>query len=137
LEFFADRNLGSRIFPQIVRQSGITLHRHTDHFAHDAPDREWLPVVANRGWIILSSDAAIMRNPLERDAVMGSRAALLVLVGANATAQEIARNFVNTHPRILRFLQKHPSPLIAKVYRPNPPALVAQGRPGRIELKLS
>lgn len=134
VEFFADRILGSRIFPEIVRQSGITLHRHTDHFAHDALDHEWLPVVANRGWIILSRDAAIMRNPLEREAVMGSRAALLVLVGANA--QEIAQNFVNTHPRILRFLEKHSPPLIAKVYRPNPPALVAQGRPGRIKLKL-
>lgn len=133
MEFFADRNLGAKIFPGILREAGIVVHTHNQNFAHDAPDTEWIPQVAQRGWIILTSDAAIRRNPLERDAVLTSGATLLVLVGANAKAEELARNFVNTQAAIETFLASEPPPLIAKVFRPNPTSRVAAGKPGRIE----
>lgn len=133
MEYFADRNLGAKIFPAILRDAGITVHTHNDHFAHDAPDTEWIPVVAQRGWVILTSDAAIRRNPLERDAVLSSRATLLVLVGANAKTSELAHNFVNTLPRVEAFLTREPAPMMAKVFRPNPTSHVSEGKPGRVE----
>lgn len=74
MEFFTDRNLGSEIFPGLLQRAGVAVHRHTDHFRDDAPDAEWLPVVAARGWVVLSRDEAIMRNPLEREAVLTSGA---------------------------------------------------------------
>ena len=58
----------------------------------------------------------------------------LVMVG-HAPHAELARGFVNTQARILRFVEQRTPPYIAKVYRPltsdlekNPAA------PGRIEL---
>lgn len=108
---------------------------HVDHFAPDAADHDWLPVVAARGWVILSNDQKIMRRPLEREAVRTSGAALLVLVGGRIPAPQLARNFLNTLPKIEAFLREHRPPLIAKVYRPSPVELIETGRPGRIELK--
>ena len=35
--FFTDRDLGKR-FPAILRDAGLTVERHADHFAHDCPD---------------------------------------------------------------------------------------------------
>lgn len=51
-------------------------------------------------------------------------------------APELARNFLNTLPKVEAFLDRHSPPLIAKVYRPSPAELTDSGRPGRIELKL-
>lgn len=133
MEYFADRNLGAKIFPAALRAAGIKVHAHNEHFAHDAADADWIPVVAQRGWVILTSDAAIRRNPLERAAVLTSGAAMLVLVGANAKTAELARNFVNTLPKIESFLARESVPLMAKVFRPNPTSEVAEGKPGRIE----
>jgi hypothetical protein len=137
VEFFTDRDLGGEIFPRVLRGAGVRVHRHADHFPPDAPDHAWLPVVAERGWSILSNDLAILRRPLERDAVMRSRARLFVLVGGDARAADLAMNFVNTLPAVERFLARHPAPFIAKVYRPNPVSAIESGLPGSVELKLS
>lgn len=91
MDFFADRNLGRYNFPDELRAAGIVVHVHEDHFARDAPDDQWLPEVARRGWVVLSADKHIMRNPLELDAVMLSRAVLLVLVGGDMSTAETWR----------------------------------------------
>ncbi len=70
--FFTDRDLGGVIFPRILREAGLTVEAHRDHFAPNARDEEWLPQVARREWIILSSDQNMLRVPLERDAIMRS-----------------------------------------------------------------
>lgn len=137
MEFFTDRDLGAEIFPSALRKAGLTVHAHLDHFKPNADDTEWLPQVAARGWIILSNDQRMRRNPMERDAVMRSGATLIVLIGGDAPAEQLATNFINTLPALERFLAENPPPLIANLYRPNPKELIAQGRSGRVELKLS
>ena len=134
--FFTDRDLGPRIFPQILRDSGIQVERHVDHFPDNARDQDWIPTVAARGWYIVTRDWHIRYRPIERDAVMQSRAGMFVLIG-QAPHPELARNFVNTLSRIAVFTEAHPLPFIAKVYRPSPQTLVAQGKPGRVELWFS
>lgn len=136
-EFFADRNRGGRIFPEELRRAGIVVHRHDDYFHETADDDEWLPDVARRGWIALSFDKRIRRNDLERAAVFESRARLILLTGGNATALELARNFVNSLPRVLAFLELHPAPFIARVRRPSPVSDFGRGRPGEIEMRMS
>jgi hypothetical protein len=43
---------------------------HGDHFDPAAEDSAWLPVVASRGWIILSKDQF---NWLERRAIINAK----------------------------------------------------------------
>lgn len=137
MELFTDRDLGGRQFPTLLRDAGLTVHAHKDHLAPDAPDTEWLPQVDARGWIILSLDFNIRRNPLERDAVFGSGAAFFALTGGSATARELAQNFLNTLPLVERFLAGHPSPFIAKIDRATPPPMITAGRPRRVEMVLT
>lgn len=134
--YFTDRDLGRRIFPGALRQAGLRVEPHDDHFRPDAADVDWLPEVARRGWVVLSNDQKILRRPLEREAVRSAGATLLVLIGGDATAPELARNFLNTLSKVEAFLDRHSPPLIAKVYRPSPADLIDAGRPGSIELKL-
>jgi hypothetical protein len=116
--FFTDRDLGNR-FPDILAASGLAVERHRDHFPHDCPDEEWLRTVGANGWVAITHDARIRYKPNELAAVIRHRVTLLVVVG-QAPFADLARNFVATAPKILRFLGHHQPPLIAKVYRPTP-----------------
>ncbi len=95
--FFTDRDLGKR-FPQILAAAGTTVERHRDHFAHDCPDEAWLESVGQRGWVVVTHDAAF------------------------------AKPFVATLPRITAFLDKHEAPFIAKMYPPSPSDLARNPR---------
>ena len=130
--YFTDRDLGKR-FPEILRSSGLTVERHTDHFAPAAPDEEWLEAVGRRGWVALTHDRRIRYKPNELDAVVRHRVPLLVIVGA-APFPELAHAFVATAPRVERFLADHKPPFIAKVYRPTPAEIGRGSVVGRVEL---
>jgi hypothetical protein len=131
--FFTDRDLGLQ-FPRTLREAGLTVERHADHFPPNSPDTTWLSQVSKRGWVALTHDRRIRYKPNELAAVVQHQAALLVVVG-QASHLDLARSFIRTVPRILVFLGRHERPLIAKVYRPSPAELMGNpAAPGRIEL---
>lgn len=131
--FFTDRNLGKR-FPEILRDAGLMVERHADHFAHDCPDETWLEEIGRRGWIAITHDGRIRYKPNELAAVMQHRVALLVTIG-QAPYPQLAQAFVATRGRILHFIERHEPPYIAKVYRPSSSEAAANPlAPGHIEL---
>lgn len=136
-EYFSDRDCGARILPNILRAAGIVLHRHADYFEPDAEDEVWLPQVADRGWVTISIDRAMKSGALQRDAVFSSNARLIILTGGQAPAEQLARNFVNTLPRVEQFLRENPPPFIARVKRPSPVRDIDRGRAGEIEMRLT
>ena len=66
--FFTDRDLGE-IFPRVLRDAGLTVERHDDHFDQNTTDDVWLREVGGRGWIAISRNFRIRYQPNERDAV--------------------------------------------------------------------
>jgi PIN like domain len=48
--YFTDRDLGKR-FPEILREGGLAVERHADHFDDKTPDEDWLEEIADRWWI--------------------------------------------------------------------------------------
>ena len=132
--YFIDRDLGYRIFPDALEEAGLTVVRHDDHFRdHATPDTVWLREVAEQGWVGVSGNRDILRQPLEVAAIQRFRARLLVVVGTHVPAHERARNFVNTLPKIERLLATMRPPAIAKIYRPTPKELVFEGKPGSVK----
>ncbi len=115
--FFTDRDLG-KLFPKILRDSGLIVEKHSDHFKDDTKDEDWLEKVGKKGWIVLTHDKGIRYKPNEIDAIMQSGIGLFVLVG-KATHKELAENFVATIHKIYNFIEKNSPPFIAKTYRPS------------------
>lgn len=113
--FFTDRDLGKR-FPEILRNAGLRVERHADHFSPNTSDEEWLETIGQRRWIAITHDGRIRYKPNELAATVRHRVALLVVVG-KAPYPELAHSFVRTAPRIRTFLASHTPPFIAKVYR--------------------
>lgn len=134
--FFTDRDLGKQ-FPACLREAGLAVETHDDHFDPAASDEEWLTEVGRRGWLVLTRDKRIRYKPNERDAVMRAGVGMFVLVGG-MPHQQLAENFVATVKRVEAFLRKHHPPFIAKIYRPSMRHVADKRQePGRVELWLT
>lgn len=133
--FFTDRDLGHQV-PDALREAGISVERHDDHFGPLTPDTKWLREVGRRGWVALTHNKEIRYNTDERDMVMRAGVPLFMLIG-DTTHAILARNFIQTLPRVMAFLDEHDPPFIARVYRPSPVTAVADGKAGRVNLWLS
>ena len=74
--FFIDRCLGKYDVPSAVSTAllhGETMQIHDDLLAQDTDDEEWLPMVAARGWVVLSKDPAMRHSPLVAEALPRGR----------------------------------------------------------------
>ncbi|MEW6321223.1 MAG: hypothetical protein AB1635_09045 [Acidobacteriota bacterium] len=129
---FTDRDLG-KTFPRILRDAGLSVECHADHFAPDTPHEEWLAETARQGWVSITHDSRIRYKPNELDAVVRHKAALLVVIG-KAPYPDLARSFVATAPKILAFVEAQPRPFIAKVYRATASKASMEPAPGHVQL---
>jgi predicted nuclease of predicted toxin-antitoxin system len=114
--FFVDRALGKSVV-SALREAGASVEAHADHFAPDAPDTEWLPVVSEKGWIVLTKDANLRRNPLEIRAIAEAEARVFILNSGNLSRQETIDIFVGALKRIKNFAQGNQPPFIARIDR--------------------
>ena len=114
--YFTDRDLGKR-FPDILASAGLTVERHSDLFAADSTDEQWLHCGRNRR-IALSHNLRIRYTPNELAAVIRHGVALLIVSG-KVPLPDLAHNFVTSLAKIEAFLDLQEPPYIAKVYRPS------------------
>jgi len=116
--FFVDRDLGRKIFPTILRDAGLHVEIHDDHFEDDTTsDPVWLGYVGKKGWIAVTRNKDIRYTEVERDAVMIAGVPLFVLRG-KWDHKTFGLGFITNLPGILRFLERHDPPFIANVYLP-------------------
>lgn len=116
ITFFIDRCLGKKL-ATILRARGLTVEIHDDHFAKDAQDVDWLPIVGQRGWIVLTKDERIAKRSLERIAVASARIKMFVLVSQNLSGKDTAASFTQAIPAMQQFIHANLAPFIAKIYR--------------------
>jgi hypothetical protein len=112
---FVDRCLGGAIVPNALRDAGIAVEVHFDHFDQDVADEVWIPEVGRRGWIIITADKHIRTNQVEIIALMKSGTASFVLSSNSASGPENARAFCTALPTMKRFLKKFEMPFVASV----------------------
>jgi PIN like domain len=117
ITFFIDRCLGSKSIVTALRQTGITVEVHEDHFPANSPDVDWLPEVGQRGWVILTKDANIARRTLEKIAVARAGIRLFTLTSQNLAGTDMIEIFTRAIVPMQNFIHKHPAPFIAKIYR--------------------
>lgn len=114
---FLDRSLGKHTIADALRQAGIDVQIHDDHFSQDTTDEHWLREVGQRGWVVLTKDKWIRRRSHERTALMQAGVRAFVLVAGNLSGREMAEVFVKALPAMRRFVTQYPAPFIARVTR--------------------
>jgi predicted nuclease of predicted toxin-antitoxin system len=115
--FFIDRCLGNKIIAETLKKTGITIEIHDDNFPQNALDVDWLPEVGKREWIILTKDAKIGKNRLERLAVTQAKIRMFALASQNLSGEDMLIIFQKAVTQMLKFIDKNPAPFIARVHR--------------------
>ena len=115
LVFFTDRDLG-RQFPAALRQAGLQIEQHDDHFGPETLDEEWIGEIGRRGWVAITRDARIRYSPLALSVLMESGTQLFVLVGKLTTA-EAAETFFKWQEKVAAAVRSEREPFIAKIRR--------------------
>jgi predicted nuclease of predicted toxin-antitoxin system len=127
LVFFIDRSLGKHKVARALRQAGVRVEIHDDHFAPDAKDADWLRVAGERRWIVLTKDDRIRYRPHEKSAMLSSRARVFILTNRNLSGDEMAEIFVKMLPKMQKLALTARSGFVATLNR-NTVRVVAEAR---------
>lgn len=115
--FFADRSLGGKLVVQALKAAGAKVVVHDDVFQQDTPDVEWLAEAGKRGWVVLTKDSAIRRNPLERAIYRDAKVRVFALTRKNLLGAEMAEIFVRALPGMLRRIETIAPPFVFSISR--------------------
>jgi hypothetical protein len=117
-EFFIDRSLGQYTVAQALRARCLpreVVHVHDEHFPDATRDEDWLPQVGRRGWVVLTKDARIRSNDLERGAVLSSGVALFELARGDLTGEQMGELLCGALDRVRTVLRRYRVPIVASV----------------------
>jgi hypothetical protein len=112
--WFVCRSLGRSVW-QALADAGELVHHHDDHFASDAPDEDWLPIVAEHRWVALTKDKQIRLRFHERQSLLVAGGCAFFLSGGNLPGAEQARRFVSAVPRMKALLATTRAPFLGIV----------------------
>ena len=112
--FFIDRCLGKTLADSLGKV-GATVEIHDDHFIRDMKDEDWLRIVGQDNWVVLTKDKKIASRPLELLAVAQGNVRLFVFVDGDVPGVVVAQGFVKVLEKMQRFILDNQAPFIAKV----------------------
>ena len=112
LTFFLDYQIGRYMVADALRKAGATVEVHIEHFSQSAPDVDWIPVVGKRGWVLITRDANIRRNPLERAAYIDARLRGFVVTGKEMGGAQLATLLVRSLSGMVNRAAGRPGPLL-------------------------
>lgn len=113
--FFVDRSLGGKVVAEALRRLGERVEVHDDHFAKNVADDIWLAEVGAKGWVVLSKDDRIRRNPVERQALLAAGVAVFFLGRGDLRGDQMSSAFTAAMPAMKKALRRFPVPFIAGV----------------------
>lgn len=114
--FFIDRCLGKKLADSL-RKKGATVEIHDDHFKQDIEDKDWLRIVGERNWVVLTKDQKIASRTLELEAVAEGNVRLFAFVDGDVSGVVVAQAFVNALENMRGCMRGNPAPFIAKVHQ--------------------
>lgn len=117
LTFFLDYQIGRYVVAEALRSAGARVEAHIDHFSPAAPDLEWIPEVGRRDWVLITKDANIRRNPLERSAYEAARLRGFVVTGKDMDGSDLARLLVSSLPGMAHRSHGRPGPFLFTISR--------------------
>lgn len=118
-ELFVDRSLGRHVVPEALRARGFTVHTMADVYPDGEDERvidtRWIADADDAGWVALTKDERIFRNPEEQDALVRSRLRVFAITNQHLTGPEMAARLVTNINRIAQRSRKR-GPFVDVVY---------------------
>lgn len=116
MTFFVDRSSGKQL-AEGLKEIGLNVEKHDDHFEQNTLDIIWLEECGNRNWVVISSDKAIKKNVLEKQALMESKLASFFFTSADITTEKQIEIVEKGLKRIANVIFSERKPFIARLDR--------------------
>ena len=101
-----------------LRDSGLNVEIHDDHFSQGVQDPEWLTAVGKNNWIVVTRDERIRYRVAEKQAIRRAKVRAFVLAAqGNLRVEMLAEIFLKALPKIRRIVGLQKPPFIAKISR--------------------
>lgn len=115
---FFDRSVGT-VVPGLLHRRElrfpVAIEWHERHFAKDALDDQWLPVIGSWGWTVIGHDSSYHLNLSELAAIKQYGIGCFYLWGAEVTRWEKLQCFARAYGRIAEADATTPRPFIYKI----------------------
>ena len=102
---------------EALRKAGARVEVHVDHFAQEAPDLKWIPEVGRHGWVLITKDENIRRNPLERAAYQEAKLRGFIVTGGDMSGPELAELLISRLSGMARRVANKHGPLLFTISR--------------------
>ncbi len=102
---------------QVLEAAEVQAEPLLKHFSAGTPDVVWLPTVGANGWVLLTSDAKIRYNLLERAAVRKHRVRMVYFTRNDIAGPEMAKALGKALGQIQTMLRSQPPPFAASLTR--------------------
>lgn len=102
----------------MLSAAGVPIVLHDEEFSRVTPDETWIIEVGRRGWIAVTGDNAITRDPLAMRHFSRSQLYLFVLLGLNgATPAGKAECIRRSYEKMCALAQNNPAPRLWRIGR--------------------
>jgi hypothetical protein len=86
-----------------------------DHFEPDTQDATWIPEVGAQGWVILTKDTAMRRNPLEFGALLSANTAVFFFANAGLPGPKVGDALALALPGMRTAIRRFEVPFMGRV----------------------
>ncbi|MEO7271582.1 MAG: hypothetical protein ABI211_06195 [Vicinamibacterales bacterium] len=129
LPYFLDRMLSGSKIADRLRNEQLAIQVIEDHHGVRTPDQQWLATVGRKGWLALTRDEDIRRQPLILEAVRRSGARMFCLTAQRLTADGICDLVLKSQPVLQEIARAYTGPFIANVGRNGDVRFIRGGTP--------
>lgn len=117
---FIDRNSGGRNFQSLLTAAGVRAVLHDQQFPNKTADEDWLAVIGELGWLIVTGDNDTTRSPLFVHRLAHSRAHVFVLLTLNGLSAEAkAKCILDALPRMRDLASENAPPALWRLGKEN------------------
>ena len=114
MKFFFDNNLSPRLVRGLLEFGEDVTHLR-DQYPADVPDQDWLPDIGAKGWVLVTRDERVRRNPSELAAINIHKVGAFFLGGKNLSHWELIQQVVRNWIRMKELADKTAKPFAFRV----------------------
>ena len=100
-----------------LEADGVSYEKHLDYFQRGAEDTVWIPEIAQKGWVLLTTDARIRYNRLERNAVKENNLRMFYFTRNDMGGPEMGVALAKALPKMKQICQTTSPPFAASITR--------------------
>ena len=100
---------------EAIEERGLVCEKHLDHFQAGTEDTGWLPVIGERGWCLVTTDARIRRNALEKEAIRANGVRMFYFSRNQLSGKEMGAALRRALPQMEHLVKTQPPPFTASI----------------------